>query len=387
MASPPPLFDTVMLANDASGRQMVSIHSKVTYRLGRGGACRIADEQQPLLVPSSEPDNAIRETDVTPIKTGTDLVVLATAYAPRAGTREMSVRIGVAGAFWEYAVIGDRRCSYHGPGAIEFSAPESFEEMPLRYERAYGGVDDAVPDPPIEVVTDALKLHPGIYPRNHVGRGYVVHETPAIDGLFLPNIEHPRQRLTPATLVTRGPQNWWRQPTPWSCDWFDKAWYPRITYFGLLPDHLPDDDRNLAEVRLGLVAPGQNKRHSRLRLEDAIDARFANAASPGLVLPFLRGDETLSFEGVSREGPISFRLPGPGPKMFVRFEGRAHEVRAVPHRILVSTEEMAAYVVWHGAWPTPRSLPDRFPRAGDDASMELEGVEAFSDGKRVPPLV
>ena len=48
---------------------------------------------------------------------------------------------------------------------------------------------------------------------------------------------------------------------------------------------------------------------------------------------------------------------------------------------------MAAYLVWRGAWPTPRALPDRLPAEGEAVSMELEGVEAFCDGELVAPLV
>jgi hypothetical protein len=373
---------------DAGGRQIVSIHAKITYLIAPDGTCRRADVQEPLLMPSLDPDaELIRETDVTPIKTGTDLIVLASAHAPSPGTREMAVRIGVNEARWDFAVMGDRRCIYRGPGSIELGRPEPFERMPLRYERAYGGVDENEPDPPIQHVLDAFKLPPGVYPRNPVGRGYVVRESPAIDGLPLPNIEHPHQRLSASTLIARGPEGWWRQPLPWSCDWFDKTWYPRVTYFGGLPAHLPDDDRDVAEVRLGLVPPRQNARHARLRMADALDARFTNAASPALVLPFLRGDEALLFDGVTPQGRLTVRLPDPPPRLFVRFQGRAQEVRPVLHRVLVSTEDMAAYVVWHGAWPTPRPLPARYPRAGDDARMELEGVDVFADGQRVAPLV
>ncbi len=39
----------------------------------------------------------------------------------------------------------------------------------------------------------------------------------------------------------------------------------------------------------------------------------------------------------------------------------------------------------HGAWPTPRELPDRFPEVGDDETMLLEGVKAFIDGTLVTP--
>jgi len=45
------------------------------------------------------------------------------------------------------------------------------------------------------------------------------------------------------------------------------------------------------------------------------------------------------------------------------------------------------YVVWHGAWPTPRELPERLPEPGEDASMELEGIEVVVDRRAVAPLV
>ncbi|HKQ70798.1 MAG TPA: DUF2169 domain-containing protein [Polyangiaceae bacterium] len=382
------LTDTALLALDAQGRQIVSVHCKRTYRISPQGMCSIADEQQPLLGLENDPPEPPRETDVTPVKTGTDLIFIASAHPPSLGARSMSVRFGVNGAEWDYAVTGDRLCSYHGPGSISFSGPAPLDIMPLRYEHAYGGLDEHVSEPLPNHVVDFFKMRPGEYPRNPVGRGYVVYENAAaIEGLALPNIEHPRHRLTPQNLVVGGPQNWWRQPIPWSCDWFDKGWYPRVTYFGGLPEHLPDDDSMVAEVAMGLVAPRQNARHAAMRLADALDSRFTNAASPSLVLPFLRGDERVLLEGVTPHGRLVVTLPGQPPAMFVRFEGRAYELRPTVHRVLISTEQMGLYIVWHGAFPTPRQLPDRLPRQGDDPRMELEGIEVFCDGKLTPPLV
>ena len=119
-------------------------------------------------------------------------------------------------------------------------------------------------------------------------------------------------------------------------NWFDKTWYPRVTYFGGLPEHLPDDDSQVPEVRSGLVARHQNARHARLRL-DAIDTRFANAASPALVLPSLRGSETVVIEGVTTGGSLTIPLPDERPKMAIRFERRAYEVTPVLDRVLISS--------------------------------------------------
>jgi hypothetical protein len=386
--SSPPFTETALLSRDAGGRQIVSIHAKRTYRLLPTGKCVPAEVLQPLLTIKRAGDDPVLETDVIPYKTATDLIVLASAHAPSPGTRKMVASIALGQSRWDYAIFGDRRCSYRGKGAIAFSEPESFEKISLRHENAYGGVDEQVPDPPIRALVDAFQPHPGIYSRNSAGRGYVVHEkAEAIEGLLLPNVELPGHLLTPQNLVTGGPENWWRQPLPWSCDWFHNSWYPRAAFYGALPPFLPDDDSEVAEVRRGWIEPGQNRRFAAQRQEDAMDSRLGNAASPALVLPFLRGGEAIQLSGMTPDGQIVVRLPGERPRMLLRFEGEVHEIEPVPHRVLVSTDEMGVYVVWHGAWPTPRELPERLPEPGEDASMELEGIEVVVDRRAVAPLV
>jgi hypothetical protein len=219
-----------------------------------------------------------------------------------------------------------------------------------------------------------------------VGRGYVVYESrEAIDGLELPSIEHPDYRLTPGNLVVGDPNRWWRQPIPWSCDWFDKGWYPRIVHFRGIPDGLPDVDHEVAEVRMGWVDPFQNRIREK-RLDEDLDSRLANAASPALVLPFLSGDEAVELTEMSENRRMVVSLPGESPRIQVKFEGRTSEISSVPNRVLISTEEMGVYVVWHGRWRTPRLLPDRMPRPGCSPTYELEGIEVFVDGELITPL-
>jgi hypothetical protein len=202
--------------------------------------------------------------------------------------------------------------------------------------------------------------------------------------MLLPNVEHPDQLLTPGNLVVGEPSFWWRQPLPWSCDWFRQSWYPRSSFFGGGPHDLPVEDGDMAEVRLGWVRAGQRARAERMTLEDAVDVRFFDAASPALVLPFVRPDERIELTGVTRAGRLVVDLPGERPRMEVRFEGNTHEVIPAPNRVVLSVEEERLPIVWHGAWVTPRELPDRFPEEGDGEGAELEGVEAF-DGALVAP--
>lgn len=379
---------TWLLASDRDERPSVSIHVKKTYALRENGRCTPADLQMPLLIgalPCEEGDIPFHETDIVPFKDSTDLIVMATAFGR--GQRSMLATIATTSLRLDYRIVGDRRCVWRGPGSWTFSDPEPFDTMPIRYERAYGGIDDAVSPPEIKHMIDLFGSHPGVYPRNPVGRGYVVYEDRRrIDGLLLPNIEDPRDLLTPERLVVGDPKNWWRQPLPWSCDWFDKEWYPRIAHFGGFPDGLPDDDRQVAEVARGYIPPLQKQRLTTKTLEKLLDPRLANAASPALIRPFLRGDEAVELVGMTPSGRIVVQLPSHRPRLKVRFEGMTTELVPVPNRILISTDEMAVYVVWHGVWPFPRELPYRIPHSDAPALAEANDVEVFADGEVVVPL-
>jgi len=387
----------VMLAADANGRQIVSIHAKLTYRLLESGACELADDQAPFLNLEGDPskpeeaDEArfFPESDIVPFKAATDLIVMASAQAPGGRkTARLLASLECGPLRRDFLVQGDRRCIYRGRGQVAFSDPEPFETIPLRYEHAYGGCDtQVIPDAPKSLI-DALSAHPGIYPRNPAGRGYVVRESrELIDGLLLPNVEDPGDPLTTERLVSGAPENWWRQPLPWSCDWFDMDWYPRSIFLGGVPDHLPDDDRVVEEVRRGYVPGDQNARFSKATINDLFDPRLGDAASPGLVLPFMKGDEAIRLRGMTPIPEFVVRLPGQPPRMEVRFEQKMIPLVPVPNRVLISTEEMGVYIVWHGAFAPPRELPDR-PQPGLEPppGWELEGIEAFVDGKRIDPL-
>jgi hypothetical protein len=129
----------------------------------------------------------------------------------------------------------------------------------------------------------------------------------------------------------------------------------------------------MEEVRLGWVAAGQRARFAKAGMADLFDARFSDAASPGMVLPFLHGDETVRLLGMTPSGELDVRLPGRRPRIAVRAAGKVNEVQPVANRILISTDEMGVYVVWHGAWPCPKRTKD------------LSGIEVFVDNTKLEP--
>jgi hypothetical protein len=377
-----------VLAADSLGRPIVSVHVKRAYRLSPNGHCRRAEKPEPLLFarePEGDDDYGVPESDVIPFKKSTDLIVMAQAYSARGATSStVGLRTGTTER--EFRIWGPRRCSYSGPGTLRFSSPETFESVPVSYEYAYGGVDPTVPTPETVPLGDVFNRPPGAYPRNTIGRGYAVFANKErLDGMVLPQIENPADLLTPERTVVGHPARWWRQPFPWSLDWFDALWYPRHSFFGTLPDGLPDDDQSLFEVRSGWIEPGQRRRWQSRAAEERLDARLADAASPALVLPFLQGQESILLSGVMPGGaPIEVRLPGEVPRISVRMGGKTEEALVVLNRVLISTLQMGVYLVWHGIFYPPGELPARHPVMAERKVPDLEGVEITADGERVP---
>jgi len=208
-----------MLAVNDREQQIVSIGWKETYDIVEDGFCGLAEEQAPFEDPTEERP----EPEFFPYKSATDLVVQGTAHSP--GGRpvsEMKASVQVGRVHKEIMVLGDRTCTYQQGQAPRFSEPEPFTTMPLGYERAYGGKD---PSPREKTLEELLAVHPGTYPRNDNGKGYVLaNEADSIEGLALPNLENPRDRLTPNRLVVGDPSNWWKQPLPESFDWTRPHW-------------------------------------------------------------------------------------------------------------------------------------------------------------------
>jgi len=183
-------------AGSAEGRHILSVLLKRSYAIRPGGICVRAAEDRPL-VPGDEhfgdPMNSTVkfESDFVPFKLATDVVVNATAHAPGgAPVQELIAAVTVGEACKRIAVIGDRSVHHRAGRAPLFSEPKPFLRMPVRYERAFGGVD-VRSDPKLAAA----------YGRNHLGQGFAIRDAPeVIEGMALPNLEDPQDRLTPERL-------------------------------------------------------------------------------------------------------------------------------------------------------------------------------------------
>lgn len=302
---------------DEEGRPILVPLVKATYALGPR-AVVLADEQLPVSpegVPYGDPaESSYRyEPECAFAKPATDVVLVASAAAPKPGTTEMLVAFQVGPVRSGVRVLGDR-VFFRSVGSVGMTRPAPFERIPLRWERAFGGWDRSHPDP---------KKH-DLEPRNPVGVGFRASGSRFEEGLRCPNVEDPARPL----------KGWGDRPAPAGLGFTSPSWHPRAKYAGTYDDRWTDERAPL--------------------LPKDFDRRFLNAAAPGLVAPgYLRGDEAVNVTGVSPSGGLSFRLPGVAPAA-VRVEHRGRQdvtADTVLDTVIVDTDAGRLFLLWRTQVP------------------------------------
>jgi hypothetical protein len=359
---------------DDEGNAILSVVVKRTYRLavrsdGETADCLLADEQLPLhtlVVDEADPEIVVQEADIYPCKPLSDVVVRGHAYPPgKAAQFRAAVSVGTITKSLE--IVGDRRCTQSATGQIVFGEPAPFEKMPLRYDLAYGGIDRVAEGkfgnpyatiiPYLSPDLQGSRHSPYRYPRNGVGRGYVIEATPeALEALDLPNLEDPTDRLSPERLAVGSTRRWPSMPLPWGTDWLSLACFPRIGFLGGTPSYEPFQGE-FPEVRRGFMPAGYPRRGSQ---QEMWHGSARNAGSLGLQLgPFTPeniGSIEFRLENLHpRQQSLSFRLPEGGPKISV--DGRSGKLVAtapVLHHVVIEPDLDQLSVVWRGAAPALR---------------------------------
>lgn len=342
----------ILPGQSPEGEYLLSVLVKRSYDVTPGGGCTRADADEKLTmgdVHYGDPMNSTVqfESDLVPFKLATDVVFVGHAYAPGgAPAKTLRAALQVGGTRKEVLLVGDRVCHYRRGGMPDVTGPEPFTTMPLRYERAYGGVDIfSNPDLPC------------IYPRNHLGRGFVLQNTPkSVDKLALPNIEDPNDVLTMDRLFVGEIPAWERQPVPQGFGWFSKYWQPRASRAGVMPaDRAVEQQMRAAYAQA--IPPDQKPLYDQVHLPD-MDFRFFNGASPGLAVPYLAGDEAVSLTNLTPEGSLAFKLPGERPHITLDLGRGLEEPPVVLHTVLIRMEDRQVDLVWRGAvsFPWPEEL-------------------------------
>lgn len=334
----------ILPGQDESGKQIFSVLAKRTYDLRNGEVCTPSAEQMDFVVSDvycNKEDlintNCEFESDLVPYKVDTDVVLIGKAYSADGSVESMDVTLEIGLHQKTIRVIGDRYCKCRTFRDPLFSEPDTFTTMSLGYDRAYGGID---------VLSQAgQKL---AYPRNPVGRGFVVERRKeCVEGLILPNLEDPCYLLTPENLIIEDMENWERQPHPQGFGWYGRSWYPRVSFFGIMPAHKAYYDKSREEA-IKYVPEDQTENFSKID-PPIVDFRFFNGASPGLIISDLKGDENVRLVGMDPNRVLSFQLPKETPKIALDIGQGFQETDVVLQTVCIMKEENKLYMVWRGA--------------------------------------
>ncbi len=335
-----------------TGEPIYSLLTKRTYDIAPGGPCTRAQQDKKLHPADKhfgDPMNSsVRfESDHIPYKLQTDIAFDGKAYSPGGvPVQSLTCAIAVGKYRKEILVVGDRICRWTEGGCIAATAPAPFAVMELRHENAYGGVD----------VWSDPKM-PYAYPRNHLGKGFVVKPTPkSLYNLPLPNLEDPKDRITAERLCIQEMKHWQKQPLPAGLGWVSKIAPPRSSLAGIMPGDAALE-KELREANAALL----DKKNRDLYLANPLprmDFRYFNGAA--LSVPYLSGTETIRLENLTPEGVWEFKLPGQTPKVHIDMGLGPQDPQAVLHTVQIRGEDRQIDLVWRACVPYPG--PDWLPQ-------------------------
>ncbi len=317
-----PFVAAIVPLLDKDGRDHATVAVKGTFDLGRRGEeLPVSDRQAPLVrgdVFHGEPgaSSVKYEADSCPMKGGTDVVLVGSAYSP-APVQSLDVTLAAGMLRKIVRVTGDRRW-VKGASGWEISRPVPFHRMPLVYERAFGGAD----------MDDPAPERRGFEARNPVGAGFCAAERPArIEGLRLPNLEDPEH-------LVRAPLD---RPPPAGFGFIARDWQPRLRHAGTY-------DERWREERMPLLPLDFDPRHFRSAHPDLAGSRH------------LKGGEPVLVSGASEGGDVAFRVPARALSVRLSIRGAVSRHRPLLDTLLIEPDERRVVATWRVTVPCPRSF-------------------------------
>jgi hypothetical protein len=289
------------VATDKQGHDHCVVVCKASIAATNGDDVRIADVQAPLVyadIPSGEPERgAIAwENDFAPFKPLTDVIVVGRAIAPgRVPTREVAVRLEVEGRTKDALVFGERVWTSTA-GFERASPPLPFVEMPLTWERAFGGPEE---------------------PLNPVGVGL---------GERLPNVEDPIHLL----------RSTHERPPPRAFGFIGRAWLPRRRFAGTY-DH-------------------RWRREQCPLLPEDFDARYFQAAPVDQQFPHFRGGERIRCVHMAEQPIVEFRIPSWTIPVRFEFVDHRRDAVAVLDTVVLEPHIHRMHLTWRTSTPLGKQI-------------------------------
>lgn len=292
----------------AWGRNKDGVHewivvAKGTYNITPNGTAVLADKQaEPRLLPEYNGDDGVSsiryEADLVSLKPTTDALINGTAYAPKGlPSKEFLISVRIGRIHKELRVVGNRRWK-QGILRLHPSAVEPVTEVPIVYERAFGGFDQSDPDPQKHQMDT----------RNPVGCGLVPQE-----GKLLPNFEY-----THASLQNARPAGFGAIPSHWS---------PRRELQGTY-------DESWQKSRYPLLPADWNPRSL---LCSPVDQQPDS---------HLRGGELVELTNLTRGGELRFSLPKAYLTFTTRIDNRVEEHRGQLGTVIIEPDFLRVTMVW-----------------------------------------
>lgn len=331
-----PTVDIVTLERE-EGRYAVVL-AKRTYKIERGRCVLAPPEQQNPICFQEIPYAEVEPPMVSPIiaadesmafKLATDLIIQGSAYAYDDKTRKTTASVRFGNVERSITVHGARHGDFDKLGRPCFSEAEPFEDVPLRWDRAYGGFDLIAFKrrgvPWLDSSRPKQDFHPLAttpyhYPRNPCGSGYLLEQDEeSFYGLRIPQLEHPMSRVTPERIAVKTPDGWMRGPLPAAWDFQPLDFFPRCAYLGLPPSY-EKETCPPAEIEFGYAPKDLLSIVPLMKAREPKDVRLemTQVASPGMSFSHINPDETFELRNVRKEKPVyHLDLPGEIPRFLV----------------------------------------------------------------------
>jgi hypothetical protein len=313
-----PFEAALALVTDQNGAEKVSVAVKGTFKIPpRYGEVGLADEQLPVLYTNEyygEPGKSSIKypVDIVLGKVNTDIGLIGMAHSPQEKlVKRLLVSLKVGQMQKVIMVTGDRYWKKRAllPG-FYMTDPIPFKEMPLIYERSFGGMDQ----------THKNEKKHGGNKSNPIGTGFRLNRNMVVNHR-LPNLQDPNH------LISH-----WQDKPPVACYGFvDSSWEPRIKFAGTCDEFWLNNHFPLLPIDF--------------------DLRFFNAAPPELIAKgILKGGEPVKMVNLSKKGVLEFNLPKLEISLMFRLGETRNHTKADIWTVVFEPDEDRFYIVWGGTF-------------------------------------
>ena len=366
---------TLLLSGPVPGRgPCLAIIANRAYRIEPGRrASPLRDEIpvsfEPTYAPSSNERagrRLVEEAHTTALaRPLTDVLVRGAARSLRGPVSVVETGVRVGGARKAVRAVGDRRIAVT-PTGLSFSSPEPFVEMPLLWDRGYGGRDQHAERLLAKQERhgrtgpqyDLAPLDPQLlYPRNGAGRGYALDlDRERLEGTLAPNLEDPTDPVTPDRLLSATTGDWIDRPVAACYEPIDLFTFPRAAFF-ILPAFDPPQ-RPVHELSVGAVL--REDLEKKLNLRNLTSPRMFNAAPAGLAVCRLEGAERVSLWNMhAKHEVLELDLPDDRPRLLIEPPGvTARELSPLLQTVLIEPDQDRVTLTWTGVLPVAMPYPD-----------------------------